>query len=173
MNDFIETILIPAGTFLMGSPENEPDRWEDGGPQHEVFVSSFLMGRYPVTQAQWRVVAGWDKVERDLKPDPSHFKGDNLPVEQVNWYEAIEFCQRLSDRTGRNYQLPSEAEWEYACRAGTTTPFHFGETLTTDLANYDGDYTYGQGNKGVYREKTTPVGSINAPQCFWSLRFAR
>lgn len=122
MNDFIETILIPAGTFLMGSPENEPDRWEDGGPQHEVFVSSFLMGRYPVTQAQWRVVAGWDKVERDLKPDPSHFKGDNLPVEQVNWYEAIEFCQRLSDRTGRNYRLPSEAEWEYACRAGTTTP---------------------------------------------------
>jgi formylglycine-generating enzyme required for sulfatase activity len=81
-------------------------------------------------------------------------------VEQVNWHEAVEFCARLSQKTGREYRLPTEAEWEYACRAGTTTPFHFGPTLTTNLANYDGNYVYGSGPKGVYREQTTDVGSF-------------
>jgi formylglycine-generating enzyme required for sulfatase activity len=92
--------------------------------------------------------------------NPSRFSGANNPVERVNWYKAKEFCKRLSEKTGREYRLPSEAEWEYACRAGTTTPFYFGETITTDLANYDGDYTYGNGPEGVDREKTTPVGSF-------------
>jgi formylglycine-generating enzyme required for sulfatase activity len=96
------------------------------------------MGKYPVTQAQWRVVADLPKVERDLAPDPAKFKGDTRPVEQVSWDDAVEFCQRLSKQTGREYRLPSEAEWEYACRAGTKTPFHFGPTITTDLATYAG-----------------------------------
>jgi formylglycine-generating enzyme required for sulfatase activity len=80
----------------------------------------------------------------------------------VTWDDAVEFCQKLSKQTGREYRLPSEAEWEYACRAGTTTPFHFGPTITTDLVNYDGDYTYGSAPKGQYREQTTEVGSFPA-----------
>ncbi|MFM6266048.1 MAG: formylglycine-generating enzyme family protein, partial [Dolichospermum sp.] len=98
---------------------------------------------------------------------PSRFKGDgstsltnHRPVEQVSWHDAVEFCARLSNYTKRPYRLPSEAEWEYACRAGTTTPFHFGDTITTELANYDGNYTYGDGPKGVYRGETTEVGSF-------------
>ena len=149
----------------MGSPEDEKGRDEDESPQHRVTVSTFFISRYPVTQAQWQAIASLDKVDIDLKADPSRFKGDNRPVEQVNWYDAVEFCARLSRETGREYILPSEAEWEYACRAGTTTPFHFGETITTDLANYNGNYTYGSGPKGVYREETTPVGSFS-PNAF-------
>jgi formylglycine-generating enzyme required for sulfatase activity len=120
------------------------------------------MGKFPVTQAQWQAVASLPKVNIDLKANPSGFKGAKRPVEQVSWNDAVEFCRRLSKATGREYRLPSEAEWEYACRAGTTTPFHFGETITTDLANYDGDYTYGSGSKGQYREQTTDVGSFPA-----------
>jgi formylglycine-generating enzyme required for sulfatase activity len=158
----LELVMVPAGRFVMGSPGNELERTSDEGPQHEVTVPKFLMGRYPVTQAQWRVVAGWAKVERSLDSDPSRFKGSNRPVEQVSWLDAIEFCARLSQRTGREYRLPSEAEWEYACRSGTNTPFYFGETITPDLANYDGNYTYGDGPKGVYREETTEVGQFPA-----------
>jgi formylglycine-generating enzyme required for sulfatase activity len=105
-------------------------------------------------------VANLPKVNRDLKPDPSKFKGDNRPVEQVSWYDAVEFVERLSRQTGRHYRLPSEAEWEYACRAGTTTPFHFGETLTDKLANYAASKTFAAEPKGEYREQTTPVGSF-------------
>ena len=144
----------------MGSPRNELQRSEDEGPQHTVNIASFLIGQYAVTQAQWRAVAGLPKRQIDLNSDPSYFKGDNLPVEQVNWFEAVEFCDRLSQFTGRTHRLPSEAEWEYACRAGTTTPFYFGETITTDLVNYNGNSTYGSGPKGIYREKTTVVGSF-------------
>jgi formylglycine-generating enzyme required for sulfatase activity len=118
------------------------------------------MGKYAVTQAQWKAVALLPKVSRDLNPDPSGFKGANRPVENVLWEDAMEFCARLSKKTGRDYRLPSEAEWEYACRAGTTTPFHFGETITPDLANYDGNYTYASGPKGKYRQETTNVGSF-------------
>ena len=124
------------------------------------------MGRYPITQAQWRVVAGLSLVNRELNPEPSNFKGDNLPVEQVSWYEAVEFCDRLSAKTGRPYRLPSEAEWEYACRAGTTTPFHFGKTLTTEVANYNGNYTYADGPKGEYFETTTPVDKFEIANAF-------
>ncbi|RUR76202.1 formylglycine-generating enzyme family protein [Chlorogloeopsis fritschii PCC 9212] len=92
--------------------------------------------------------------------NPSNFKGEKRPVEQVSWNNAVEFCKRLSQKTGRNYRLPSEAEWEYACRAGTNTPFYFGETITTDLANYYGNHTYASAPKGQYREKTTDVGSF-------------
>ena len=149
---------------MMGSPEGEG--YDSEHPQHEVTVQPFFMGKYPVTQAQWRVVAALPKVRSDLNPNPSRFQGDNRPVEQVNWYDAVEFCVRLSQKTGREYRLPSEAEWEYACRAGTITPFHFGETITPDLANYNGEYTYGAGFQGKYRQETTPVGSFQVANAF-------
>jgi formylglycine-generating enzyme required for sulfatase activity len=155
-------LKIPEGSFLMGSPEDEPERLEREGPQHEVTLGSFFLAQTPITQAQWRAVAGWQKLERDLKPDPSNFKGANRPVEQVSWFDALEFCRRLSQRTGQRYGLPSEAQWEYACRAGSTTPFHCGATLTPELANYDGNYVYGNGPKGTYREQTTEVASFPA-----------
>jgi formylglycine-generating enzyme required for sulfatase activity len=160
INIRLEMIRIPSGTFLIGSPEDELGRWVHEGPQQKVTVPSFSMGKYSVTQAQWRTVANLPQVKQELNPDPSGFKGDNRPVEQVNWHEAMEFCARLSAHAGQTYTLPSEAQWEYACRAGTTTPFHFGETITTDLANYDGDHTYGTGPKGIHRGVTTEVGSF-------------
>ena len=120
------------------------------------------MAQTSITQAQWRAVANWPKLEHDLKPDPSHFKGANRPVEMVNWLDAVEFCCRLSQRTGKRYSLPSEAQWEYACRAGSTTPFHCGATLTPELANYDGNDVYGKGPKGTYREQTIDVASFPA-----------
>ncbi len=161
----LNMMLIPGGTFLMGSPETELQRFSRESPQHKVTVPSFFMGRYPITQKQWHIVAGWEEIERKLDPDPSSFKEPyegkerwTRPVEGVSWEEAKEFCARLSRKTQRNYRLPTEAEWEYACRAGTETPFHFGETITTDLANYDGNDVYGDGIKGNYRGQTTPVG---------------
>ncbi len=166
----LEMVEIPGGTFMMGSPEREKGRFDQESPQHQVTVPSFFMGKFEVTQAQWKAVAVLPQVERELNPDPSEFTGDKLPVKQVSWYDAVEFCRRLSNYTGTEYRLPSEAEWEYACRAGTTTPFHFGKTITTDLANYRGtDFEYQNqiypGNyanepKGEYREKTTAVGSF-------------
>jgi formylglycine-generating enzyme required for sulfatase activity len=107
-------------------------------------------------------------------PDPSQFKGDTRPVERVTWYEAMEWCDRLTVQSGRTYRLPSEAEWEYACRAGTTTPFHFGATITTDLANYRGtdnesisrSGSYGQGPKGEYRAETTSVDHFNIANAY-------
>jgi formylglycine-generating enzyme required for sulfatase activity len=155
-------VKIPAGSFWMGSSEDEPERLEREGPQHEVTLSAFLIAQTPITQAQWRAVAGWQKVGRDLKPDPSKFKGANRPVEQVSWFDALEFCRRLNQRTGQRYGLPSEAQWEYACRAGSTTPFHCGATLTPELANYDGNHVYGNGPKGTYREQTIDVASFPA-----------
>jgi formylglycine-generating enzyme required for sulfatase activity len=162
----LHMVLVPGGTFLMGSPPDEPERSDEEGPQHEVTVPSFFMGRYPVTQAQWRAGAALPQVKRKLKAAPSNFKGDNNPVEQVTWYDAVEFCARLSVHTGRPYRLPSEAEWEYACRAGTTTPFYFGQILTTDVANYDGNSTYGDGPQGESRKATTPVDHFGIANAF-------
>jgi formylglycine-generating enzyme required for sulfatase activity len=166
----LKMIHIPAGTFLMGSPEDELERQKREGPQHQVSVPEFFMGKYPVTQAQWRVVAQLPQVDRELNPNPSRFEGDQHPVEQVSWFDAVEFCQRLSRHTGRDYRLPTEAEWEYACRAGTPTQFHFGETITTDLANYNGTHeeygAYGCGPKGEYRQKTTPVDQFGIANSF-------
>ncbi len=156
----LEMVEIPGGRFTMGAPIEESGSSDNERPRHRVIVSTFFMRKYPITQAQWRAVATLPKINRDLKPDLSNFKGDNRPVEFVSWYDVVEFCARLSLKTGQEYRLPSEAEWEYACRAGTTTPFYFGETITTDLANYNGNYTYGNVPKGKYREETTPVGSF-------------
>jgi len=162
----LEMMLIPAGEFLMGAPEDESRGLDGERPQHQVMVPQFFMGRYAVTQEQWRVVATLPKIDRDLEPDPSYFKGDRRPVERVSWYDVVEFCQRLSQATGREYKLPSEAEWEYACRAGTTTPFHFGETITTDLANYNSNSTLAEEAKGPYRKQTIEVGSLSVANRF-------
>ena len=141
---FLEMVKIPGGSFLMGSPES---------PQHKVNIQSFFMGKFQVTQKQYEVIMG---------ENPSYFKGEKKPVESVSWDNAVEFCSRISEKTGKTYRLPSEAEWEYACRAGTTTPFHFGETITTELVNYDGNSTYSSAPKGEYRRQTTDVGSFPA-----------
>jgi len=150
----LELVAIPGGSFMMGSPDAEPDHQNDESPLHEVTLAPLMMGRYPVTQVQWRAVASLPQVKRELDPDPSQFKGDNRPVERVNWFDAMEFCARLSAHTGQPYTLPSEAHWEYACRAGTSTPFNFGYTITTDLANFH------SGPQGDYREETTEVDSF-------------
>ena len=167
----LDMVDILAGEFLMGSPPDEVGRdcyaynfpeteGIDVEAQHRVAVPAFSMGRYPITQAQWRAVAQLPKVNQDLDPDPANFKGDQRPVEVVSWFDAVEFCDRLSQHTGKSYRLPSETEWEYACRAGTTTPFHLGDTLSTGFANYDGNYTYGNGVTGLYQQKTSEVGSF-------------
>lgn len=158
----LEMVAIPGGMFIMGSPKTEEGSTDYERPQHQVTVQPFFMGKYPVTQAQWQAVASLPQVNRDLKPDPFNFKGADRPVERVSWYDAVEFCARLSQKTGRDYRLPSEAEWESACRAGNDTPFHFGETIRTELANYDGSYIYGNGSKGEYRRQTNRVGSFPA-----------
>ena len=165
--DRLTLMLIPAGTFLMGAPEDEPESGDNERPQRQVSVESFLMGRYPVTQAQWRAVAGLPRQERDLEPDPSSFDGDNRPVENVDWDDAQEFCRRLSVETKKKFRLPSEAEWEYACRAGTETPFHFGPMLTAEVANFRATETYNGSPKGEWRQETTEVGQFPANR--WGL----
>ncbi|PMB45813.1 serine/threonine protein kinase [Fischerella thermalis CCMEE 5201] len=158
----MEMVAIPGGSFLMGASEEEGDA--DERPQHRVTVEPFFIGKYPVTQAQWKAVAALPKVKQSLNPYPSKFKGANRPVENVSWHEAVEFCARLWKKTGRHYRLPSEAEWEYAARAGTTTPFHFGETITSELANCSS----GESSeiKSKYRKETTPVGSFGVANAF-------
>ena len=164
---FLTMVEIPAGSFAMGSPWGEKQLNEYDGPQHEVLLEEFFISQTPITQAQWRVVAGWKEEKHDLKPDPSEFKGCNRPVEGVNWLDAVEFCRRLSIRTGRSYGLPSEAQWEYACRAGTTTRFHFGETINATLANYNAAFSYRGSPRGEVRRQTTEVGHF--PANAWGL----
>ena len=181
----LDMMLISGGTFLMGQTDGEKAELirqvgeEDYQkyyarelPRHSVTVPQFFMGKHSITQAQWRAVAAYPAMEQEMKPDPSQFKGDNRPVEQVSWDDATEFCRRLSQHTGRIYRLPSESEWEYACRAGTTTPFHFGETISDELANYCAEDreidekryqgTYGRGVLGEYRKETMEVGQFPA-----------
>jgi formylglycine-generating enzyme required for sulfatase activity len=170
-------LRIPAGSFVMGAPETEAKSNERERPVHRVTLGEFLLGQTPITQAQWRAVATWQRREHEdgelwpeaLDPDPVEkledselFEGERRPVVNVSWHDAMAFCQRLRLRTGKNYTLPSEAQWEYACRAGTITPFHFGDTISTKLANYDGSEVYGDGEKGDFRQQTTDVASFPA-----------
>ena len=150
---------IPPGAFKMGSPPEEKDRKNDE-TQHPVrLTKGFYLGVYTVTQEEWIALMG---------KNPSKFQGaKNLPVEQVDWNECQQFIQKLREKDQRPYRLPTEAEWEYACRAGAATPFHFGETISVEQANYNGNYAYGAGKKGVFREKTTRVGSF--PPNVWGL----
>ncbi len=146
----LEMVAIPGGIFQMGSHGRAG--FDDERPQHPVSLAPFFMGKFEVTQEQWLAVMG--------KSLPCRFPGKGQPLDRVSWKDAQEFCRRLSKHSGRGYRLPSEAEWEYACRAGTATPFHFGPTITTDLANYVGEYVYAAESKGVYRHTTCPVGSF-------------
>jgi formylglycine-generating enzyme required for sulfatase activity len=152
-------VWIQPGTFIMGSPKTEKWRKDDEFQHKVALTKGFYMGVYPVTQEQWTAL---------MDKNPGKFTdGKNLPVEQVNWNECQEFIKKLAEKEKKPYRLPTEAEWEYACRAGTTTPFYCGETISTDQANYNGNYVYGDGKKGPYREKTVPVGSF--PPNPWGL----
>jgi eukaryotic-like serine/threonine-protein kinase len=148
----ISMVQIPAGNFTMGSPEREIDRIENESPQHQVTIKQFYIGQTEITQSQYQAIMG---------ENPAKFKGDNRPVETVDWNQAKEFCRRLSIKTGKTYTLPTESQWEYACRAGSTTPFSFGETITSNVANYEGNYegkdAYRNEPKGVTRATTTDV----------------
>lgn len=136
----LEMVLVPPGQFWMGSPDHEADRMSDEGPRHLVTLTrAFWLGTYPVTQAQWRAVMG---------DNPSRFLGPQRPVEQVSRADCLAFCIELCRRLKRPFRLPTEAEWEYACRAGTTTPYSVGHVLRAELASFD----------GLWGEETTPVG---------------
>ena len=182
----VEMVEIPGGMYLMGTTvgaikqiaqehgrdvekemkERLPERLRWETPQHAVKLLAFYMSKYEITQAQWRAVAGLPKVKRDLMSDPSYFKGSSRPVEMVSWEDAMEFCERLSRATGRKYRLPTEAEWEYACRAGSASPFHFGGAMTPAWANYEGKFPYAEAPKGASREQTIPVGSLGMANAF-------
>jgi len=149
----IVMVYIPAGEFMMGSPETEEGRRSDEGPQHRVVINKgFWMGKYEVTRGQWIAVMGEDEA---WWPEG----GNNYPVEWINWNDAQDFIKNLNLKTELKFRLPTEAEWEYACRAGTTTPFHYGESISSDQANFNGKYPYGGAEKGVNRAETCPVGS--------------
>jgi len=157
----LDMIFIQGGGFWMGAGEKEEGSGSDEYPKHEVKIAPFCLGKFLATQQQWYEIASLPKVNYDLNPKPSHLKkGGNYPVEQVSWLEAVEFCDRLSNYTQKTYRLPSEAEWEYACRAGTDTPFYFGETIDAKLANYDATSIYGKGQRGENRKQTTPVNNF-------------
>ena len=155
----IKFLWIPPGNFVMGSPANEAGR-KKHETQHKVTLTKgYYMGVYTVTQKQWKEIMG---------NNPSWFKGEkNLPVEMVSWDDCQDFIKKLREKNKKPYRLPTEAEWEYACRAGTITPFHFGETISTDQANYNGEGVYGNGKIGVFWKETTPVGSF--PANAWGL----
>lgn len=182
----LEMVEIPAGMFLMGSDDAQLEQAEIDSsrnlakeakleintrlrsetPQRMVKVTGFYLSKYEVTQAQWRAVASLPKINVELMSDPSQFKGGNRPVEQITWDEAVEFCERLSRATGRRYRLPTEAEWEYAARAGTRWPFSFGENVTSELVNYNGKLPYGQTSKDSSRQQTVAVGSLGVGNAF-------
>jgi formylglycine-generating enzyme required for sulfatase activity len=160
-----QLVIIPAGRFLMGSPEDEAGRYDDERPHEVVIAQPFALGQYLVTFDEYDRFCAATGREKPL--DDWDWGRGRRPVINVDWYDALAYCVWLSEQTGQSYRLPTEAEWEYACRAGTTTPFYFGDTLNTDQANYDGNTTYGAGRKGQYRKQTTPVGQF--PANAWGL----
>ncbi len=161
-NIYLEMVVIPGGDFLMGTPKKEASDRRQETPRHQVKLSSFCMSKYPITQTQWEII---------MANNPSEFKGKNKPVDTVSFYDSLDFCRKLSEAVGIDFNLPSEAQWEYACRsiinpsqyrqldgAESYPPFHFGDTITQTLANYNSTRTYQQENIGIYREETTEVG---------------
>jgi formylglycine-generating enzyme required for sulfatase activity len=182
----LEMLEIPGGTFLMGSIEVELEglkrdyvtgvendireslirRLQSEAPQRLVKVKPIYMSKTEITQAQWRAIAAQPKVKRELISDPSNFKGGNRPVEKVSWEDAIEFCDRLTRVTGRKYRLPTEAEWEYAARAGTSTQFHFGDAVSADWSNFQGKLTFNSSPKGDFKQQTLPVATYGIANAF-------
>ncbi len=155
-------VVLPSGSFTMGSPATEEGRAANEGPQRSVRIGySFAVGKYEVTWSEWEACLADGGCGGHRPSDEGWGKG-NRPMINVNWDEAQSYVQWLSRKTGHRYRLLSEAEWEYAARAGTTTPFHTGATISTGQANYDGNYTYGSGVKGEYRARTVPAGSLPA-----------
>lgn len=145
----LELVQVPDGSFQMGSRVG--NGYDDEHPQHRVSLASFWLGKYPVTHAQWQAVMG---------KHVSRFNGERVPMDNISWKDALQFCQKLSKKVGRAFRLPSETEWEYACRAGTMTPFYFGETITTEVANYNGEFVFGAEPRGVYRHVPLETGSF-------------
>ena len=162
----LEMMQIPPGAFVMGSSANEPFGEASERPQHQVTIGGFYISRFEVTQAQWMAVRRLPRVDTDMPENPSQFVSPDRPVEGVTWRQAREFCRRLSRQTGRLYRLPTEAEWEFACRGGTRTPFHFGETINSAMANYQATKPYAQEGRGEYRKQTLPVGTLGAANYF-------
>jgi formylglycine-generating enzyme required for sulfatase activity len=164
-NITIDFMLIPAGSFHMGSPETEKSSWGDEEPLHYVKISKpFYMGKYEVTQSQYNEVMGIENLVQSKSPMfkwrlPAFNGGNELPRERISWFECVYFTQTLSKQFNAVFRLPTEAEWEYACRAGTTTPFNTGETISAEQANYYAAKVYGKGSKGNYISMTTKVGS--------------
>jgi len=146
----LEMVQIPAGFFTMGTTDFSG--YSDERPHRQVRILSFYMSKYLITQEQWEIVT--------RKRKPYRCIGPKRPVDRVSWNDGNDFCKILSKKSGNLYRLPTEAEWEYACRAGTRTAFHYGETITTDLANYVGEHTYLLEPKGIYRHVSTDVGSF-------------
>lgn len=153
-------VWIPPGTCTMGSPQEEKVRNVNEAQHKVTLAKGFYMGVYAVTQEQWKEIMG---------NTPSHFKGErNLPVEQVSWEDCQEFIKKLREKDKHPYRLPAESEWEFSCRAGTTTPFSFGDTISSDQANYNGKPSpYRTGKNWVYRKKTTAVARF--PANAWGL----
>jgi formylglycine-generating enzyme required for sulfatase activity len=158
-----QMVVIPSGRFLMGSPPEEPERSEAEGPQHEVQIKApFAMGVYAVTFDEYDQFCS---AANKPKPSDEKWGRGKHPVIKVSWNDAQTYCKWLTKQSDRVYRLPSEAEWEYACRAGTITPFHFGESSSTDQANCNGNYPSNRSTKGIPRKRTVPVGSF-APNAF-------
>ncbi len=160
-----EMVVAPGGSFMMGSPAKEPERYDDEGPQHRVTIAKpFAIGRHAVTRGQFAAFVNATGYNADDRwRNPGFTQNDRHPVVCVNWEDAQAYAKWLREKTGKAYRLPTEAEWEYVCRAGTVTPFWWGSSITPAQANYDGNYTYkGGGSKGEYRERTVPVESFEA-----------
>jgi len=156
-DNFLDLVHIPQGKFMMGTYFKEQG-YATERPQQQVDVSSFYLGKFPVTQRQWQAIAKLPAISDSLNPDISHFKNEVAPVENISWLDAIEFCKRLRKLTGKSYRLPSEAEWEYACRGGKSTRYYFGDEISSDFANYDGRMQHDSNASVKYRNGTTPVG---------------
>ena len=158
-----EMVVVPAGTYRMGSPASEEGREDEEGPVHRVTIAQPLaVGKYEVTFAEWDACVSGGGCGGYRPPYEGWWGRGRRPVIHVSWKDAQAYVRWLSEETGETYRLLSEAEWEYVARAGTTTPFHTGATISTEQANYNGKYTYGSGRKGKYRKQTVPVGSFPA-----------
>lgn len=158
-------IIVLGGKYDMGSPGRKASSYEK--PQHQVNIATFLISQHPITKFQWKVVAQYPAVNRELTRKVTNKKGAiDSPVVNISWHDAVEFCDRLSLKTGYQYLLPTEPQWEYACRAGTSTPFSFGETITSDYANYDGNYQYNSEPKSLFRGFTASVYNFDRPNRF-------